>query len=60
MTFALKLQADTAYLTGATPKLDSIVQFHVGPVILDVSEVQRDFCLFMKMMSIHHQWILPF
>ena len=23
-------KADTAYLTGATPKLDSIVQFHVG------------------------------
>ncbi|CAJ1389864.1 unnamed protein product [Effrenium voratum] len=29
----LRLKADTAYLTGATPKLDSIVQFHVGDTV---------------------------
>merc|ERR1711920_1089454 len=29
----LRLKADTAYLTGATPKLDHVVQFHVGDSI---------------------------
>merc|ERR1719168_444906 len=29
----LRLKADTAYLTGATPKLDHVVQFHVGDTI---------------------------
>lgn len=29
----LRLKADTAYLTGATPKLDHVVQFHMGDTI---------------------------
>jgi splicing factor 3B subunit 3 len=29
----LRLKADTAYLTGSTPKLDHVVQFHVGDTV---------------------------
>lgn len=29
----LRLKADTAYLTGSTPKLDHVMQFHVGDTV---------------------------
>ena len=29
----LRLKADTAYITGQTPKLDHVMQFHLGEVV---------------------------
>merc|ERR1711871_614071 len=37
-TSGLRLKADTAYLTGSTPKLEHVVQFHVGDTVTAIEK----------------------